>query len=148
MTHEFEEYYKRFCETVDSALTLYPGKEWYAVSGEEVYDPDIRLDCGDDSSVRVYTDEEGHMVFKPTGKEGEEEMSDKLEEIQIRLSVPEWAQENGEMQRLRRMASDIDAEIACLEGLDDWRADELARQDKIRKRAIMKRIQDLTEGEP
>lgn len=75
-------------------------------------------------------------------------MSDKLEEIQIRLSVPEWAQENGEMQRLRRMASDIDAEIACLEGLDDWQADELARQAKIWKRAVEKRIRDMTEGQP
>lgn len=148
MTHEFEEYYKRFCKAVDDALTLWPGSEIEAVIGEEVYDPDIRLDCGDDSSVRVYTDEEGHMVFKPTGKEGEEEMSDKLEEIQIRLSVPEWAQENGEMQRLRRMASDIDAEIACLEGLDDWQADELARQAKIWKRAVEKRIRDMTEGQP
>ena len=49
---------------------------------------------------------------------------------------------------LRRMASDIDAEIACLEGLDDWQADELAKQATIRKRAIEKRIRDLTEGQP
>lgn len=49
---------------------------------------------------------------------------------------------------LRRMASDIDAEIACLEGLDDWQADELARQATIRKRAVEKRIRDMTEGQP
>ena len=64
------------------------------------------------------------------------------------LSVPEWAQENGEVQRLRCMASDIDVGIACLEGLDDWEADELARQATIRKRAVEKRIRDLTEGQP
>lgn len=51
-----------------------------------------------------------------------------------------------EYQQLCRMASDIDAEIACLEGLDDWQADELARKATIRKRAIEKRIRDLTEG--
>lgn len=53
-----------------------------------------------------------------------------------------------EYQHLCRMASDIDAEIACLEGLDDWQADELARQATIRKRAVEKRIRDLTEGQP
>lgn len=53
-----------------------------------------------------------------------------------------------ELKRLKRMASDIDAEIACLEGLDDWQVDELARQATIRKRAIEKRIRDLTEGQP
>lgn len=53
-----------------------------------------------------------------------------------------------ELKRLCRVASDIDAEIACLEGLDDWRDDELARQATIRKRAIEKRIRDLTEGQP
>lgn len=51
-------------------------------------------------------------------------------------------------QRLCRMASDIDAEIACLEGLDDWQADELVRQATIRKRAVEKRIRDMTEGQP
>lgn len=81
-------------------------------------------------------------------EEGEEEMSDNLEKIQIHLSVPEWAQENGEVQRLRRMASDIGTEIACLEVLGDWQADELARQAMIRKRAVEKRIRDLTEGQP
>lgn len=57
-------------------------------------------------------------------------------------------EKTAEYQHLRRMASDIDAEIACLEGLDDWQADELARQAMIRKRAIEKRIRDLTEGQP
>lgn len=52
------------------------------------------------------------------------------------------------LMRMCRMASDIDAEIACLERLDDWQADELARQATIRKRAIEKRIRDLTEGQP
>lgn len=52
------------------------------------------------------------------------------------------------LKRLRCMASDIDAGIACLEGLDDWQADELARKATIRKRAIEKRIRDLTEGQP
>lgn len=52
------------------------------------------------------------------------------------------------LKKLKRMASDIDAEIACLEGLDDWQADELARQATIRKRAVEKRIRDLTEGQP
>lgn len=46
------------------------------------------------------------------------------------------------------MASDIDAGIACLEGLADWQADELARQAKIWKRAVEKRIRDLTEEKP
>lgn len=86
--------------------------------------------------------------FSNRREEGEEEMSDKLEKIQIHLSVPEWAQENGEVQRLRCMASDIDAGIACLEGHGDWQADELARQAKIWKRAVEKRILDLTEGQP
>ena len=58
------------------------------------------------------------------------------------------AEKTAEYQHLCRMASDIDAEIACLEGLDDWQADELARQATIRKRAIEKRIRDLTEGQP
>ena len=40
------------------------------------------------------------------------------------------------------------AEIACLEGLGDWQADKLARQATIRKRAVEKRIRDLTEGQP
>ena len=53
-----------------------------------------------------------------------------------------------ELKRLCRMASDIDAGIACLEGLDDWQADELAKQATIRKRAVEKRIRDLTEGQP
>ena len=52
------------------------------------------------------------------------------------------------LKRLKCMASDIDAGIARLEGLDDWQADELARQATIRKRAIEKRIRDLTEGQP
>lgn len=52
-----------------------------------------------------------------------------------------------EYQHLCRMASDIDAEIACLEGLDDWQADELARQATIRKRAVEKRIRDMTGGQ-
>lgn len=70
MTKEFEDYYKRFCEAVDEALTLWPGSEIEAVTGEEKYDSDILLDCGDGSSVKAYTDEDGCMVFKPTGKEG------------------------------------------------------------------------------
>lgn len=49
---------------------------------------------------------------------------------------------------LRRIASDIDAGIECLEGHGDWEADELARQATIRKRAIEKWIRDLTEGQP
>lgn len=53
-----------------------------------------------------------------------------------------------EYRHLCRIASDIDAEIACLEGLDDWQSDELARQATIRKRAVEKRIRDLTEGQP
>lgn len=53
-----------------------------------------------------------------------------------------------EYRHLCRIASDIDAEIACLEGLDDWQADELARQATIRKRAVERRIRDLTEGQP
>lgn len=53
-----------------------------------------------------------------------------------------------EVKRLCRMASDIDAGIACLEGHGDWEADELARQATIWKRAIEKRIRDLTEGQP
>lgn len=53
-----------------------------------------------------------------------------------------------EYRHLCRIASDIDAEIACLEGMDDWRADELARQETIQKRAVEKRIRDLTEGQP
>lgn len=57
-------------------------------------------------------------------------------------------EKTAEYQHLCRMASDIDAEIACLEGLDDWQADELARKATIRKRAIEKRIRDLTEGQP
>ena len=60
----------------------------------------------------------------------------------------QWETEDAELQHLRIMASDIDAEIACLEGLDDWQADELARQATIWKRAIEKRIRDLTEGQP
>ena len=63
--------------------------------------------------------------------------------IQINLDLQEK-----ELQCMKRMASDIDAEIACLEGLDDWQADELARQATIRKRAVEKRIRDLTEGQP
>lgn len=78
MTQELEDYYKRFCKAVDRALTPHPEKEWYAVMGtscigKEAYDPDILLDCGDcgdSSSVRVYTDEDGHMVFKPQKKGG------------------------------------------------------------------------------
>lgn len=61
---------------------------------------------------------------------------------------PKFWRELRECQQLCRMASDIDAEIACLEGLDDWKADELARQATIRKRAIEKRIRDLTDGRP
>lgn len=53
-----------------------------------------------------------------------------------------------EYRHLCRMASDIDAEIACLEVLDDWQADELARKATIRKRAVEKRIRDMTEGQP
>ena len=53
-----------------------------------------------------------------------------------------------EYRHLCRIASDIDAEIACLEGLDDWQADELARQDKIQKRAIEKIIRNWTERQP
>lgn len=53
-----------------------------------------------------------------------------------------------EYQHLCRMASDIDAGIACLEGHGDWQADELARQAKIWKRAVEKRIRDLTEVQP
>lgn len=68
MTKEFEEHYKRFCKAVDDALTLWPGTEIEAVTGEEEYDPDILLDCEDGSSVKVYTDEDGYMVFKPTEK--------------------------------------------------------------------------------
>lgn len=52
-----------------------------------------------------------------------------------------------EYRHLCRIASDIDAEIACLEGLDDWQADELARQATIRKRAVEKRIRDMTGGQ-
>lgn len=63
--------------------------------------------------------------------------------IQINLDLQET-----ELQRMKRIASDIDAEIACLEGLGDWQADELARQATIRKRAVEKRIRDLTEGQP
>ena len=51
-----------------------------------------------------------------------------------------------EVKRLCRMASDIDAGIACLEGLDDWQADELARHAPTLKRAVGKRILELTEG--
>ena len=65
MTKDFEEHYKRFCKAVDDALTLWPGSEIEAVIGEEAYDPDIQLDCGDGSSVKAYTDEDGRMVFKP-----------------------------------------------------------------------------------
>lgn len=57
-------------------------------------------------------------------------------------------EKTAEYQHLCRMTSDIDAEIACLEGLDDWQTDELARKATIRKRAIEKRIRDLTEGQP
>lgn len=53
-----------------------------------------------------------------------------------------------EYRHLCRMASDIDAGIACLEGHGDWEDDELARQATIRKRAIEKWIRDLTEGQP
>lgn len=52
-----------------------------------------------------------------------------------------------ELKKLNRIASDIDAEIACLEGLDDWQADELAKQATIRKRAVEKRIRDMTGGQ-
>lgn len=45
-------------------------KEWEKVlCGEGAYDPDILLDCGDGSSVKVYTDEDGRMVFKPQKRE-------------------------------------------------------------------------------
>lgn len=54
------------------------------------------------------------------------------------------AEKAAEYQRLCRMASDIDAGIACLEGHGDWQADELARQARIWKRAVEKRIRDLT----
>lgn len=57
-------------------------------------------------------------------------------------------EKTAEYQHLRRMASDIDAGIACLEGHGDWQADELARQAKIWKRAVEKRIRDMTEGQP
>lgn len=57
-------------------------------------------------------------------------------------------EKTAEYQHLCRMASDIDAEIACLEGLDDWQADELARQDKIQKRAIEKIMRNWTERQP
>ena len=53
-----------------------------------------------------------------------------------------------ELKRLKCMASDIDAGIACLEGHGDWQADELARRATIWKRAVEKRIRDLTEGQP
>lgn len=54
-------------------------------------------------------------------------------------------EKTAEYQRLCRMVSDIDAGIACLEGQGDW---QLARQAKIWKRAVEKRIRDLTEGQP
>lgn len=50
-----------------------------------------------------------------------------------------------ELKRLRRMASDIDAGIACLEGQGDY---ELARRATVWKRTVEKRIRDLTEGQP
>lgn len=57
----------------------------------------------------------------------------------------DFDQENGEAQRLRRMASDIDAGIACLEGQGDY---ELARRATVWKRTVEKRIRDLTERQP
>ena len=56
--------------------------------------------------------------------------------------------EDGIQSRALDKLCDVMDDSECLEGLDDWQADELARQATIRKRAVEKRIQDLTEGQP
>lgn len=69
MTKEFKKQIEKFNKEMRGAIKLDPGREWEVTCEEEAYDPDIRLDCGDGSSVKAYTDEDGRMVFKPQKRE-------------------------------------------------------------------------------
>lgn len=154
MTKDFEEQVQKFNKKMRGVLKLDTGREWKAMCEEEAYDPDILLDCGGcgDHDMRVHVEDDGYMVFEPKRKETQEMAQERARRDQLvedmykavfAAEMPEHVRRD--VKHLRRMASDIDAEIACLEGLDDWRADELARQDKIQKRAIEKIIRNWTE---